>query len=84
MVLVMTTTTPAYAKAKTITSISGLNATHKHVATLRRAQVLLRAQGTTLADAAATAIQDTIDSYAFAARTFYRSEHYPYRRSDAV
>lgn len=77
----MTTKTPAYAKAKAITSMSGANATHKHIATLKRAQDLLRAQGTDQAFSAANAMNETIDSYLIALRGFYNSEHYPYRKT---
>lgn len=71
--------TPAYAKAKTITSLSGGNATYKHIKTLQRAQMLLIAQGDEASRLAAMAIGITIANYRRELQTFYESEHYPYR-----
>lgn len=76
-------TTPAYAQVKTITSISGAQATHKHVKTLRRAQELLKAQGDQEAVQASYAIERTLTGYYLALQAFYKSEYYPYRRVSA-
>lgn len=76
------TTTPAYAKAKTITSLSGMRATRKHITTLRRARTLLAAQNDEASQTAARLIGTTINAYLAELATFYQSEHYPYR--DAV
>lgn len=75
--------TPAYAKAKTITSISGANATHKHIATLRRAQKLLFAQGDEESYRTYLALNVTINAYSSQLVAFYNSEHYPYRTVSA-
>lgn len=73
-------TTPAYAKAKTITSRSGADATWRHIKTLQRAQALLLAQDAVVGrDAAALVIGDTIDAYRRELRTYYQSGHNPYR-----
>ena len=71
--------TPAYAKVKPITSLSGANATHKHIKTLRRTQELLKAQGDQEAIQASYTIERTLTGYYLALRAFYESEHYPYR-----
>jgi hypothetical protein len=71
--------TPAYAKVKAITSMSGANATHKHITTLQRAQSLLDAQTDSSSWQAAMNLQVTIDGYRRELRAFYNSEHYPYR-----
>ena len=68
--------TPAYAKAKTITSISGRAATEKHITTLRRAQALLVAQGDIESSQAVGLISITIEAYRRELRAFYDSEHY--------
>lgn len=75
--------TPAYAKVKTITSMSGANAAHKHVATLQRAQTLLEAQGDEAGRYAAGLINATVEGYLRELRAFYNSEHYPYRNGVA-
>ena len=79
----MTAKTPAYAKIKPITSLSGMYAVRKHLTTLERAQALLEAQGTPEGVDAARALNSTMLGYLTALQVFYRSEHYPYRR-DAV
>ena len=68
--------TPAYAKAKAITSISGANATQKHITTLRRAQKLLFAQGDEESYRAYVALNLTISAYKSQLAVFYKSEHY--------
>lgn len=75
----MSTTAPAYAKAKTITSLSGAKAVSKHITTLRRAQALLFAQGTEESYRAYLALNPTISAYSSQLGVFYNSEHYPYR-----
>lgn len=71
--------TPAYAKAKKITSMSGANATHKHINTLRRTQMILLAQGDEASRQAAMVIGMTIKNYRDELRAFYDSDAYPYR-----
>lgn len=73
--------TPAYAKAKAITSLSGQSATRKHVVTLQRAQMLLLAQGDEASRQAAMVIGMTISAYRRELRAFYDSDRYPYRRT---
>lgn len=70
---------PAYAKVKKITSMSGANATHKHITTLRRAQALLDAQGDEAGRYAASLMNITVEGYLRELRAFHQSEHYPYR-----
>lgn len=71
---------PAYAKAKKITSMSGANATHKHITALQRAQALLVAQAPQFeAVQAVGLISVTVEAYRRELRAFYASEHYPYR-----
>lgn len=72
--------TPAYAKAKKITSMSGANATHKHITTLQRTQMILLAQGDEASRQAALVIGMTVKNYRDELRAFYDSDRYPYRR----
>lgn len=71
-----------YAKAKTITSMSGADTVRKHLKTLERAQQLLLAQGDEASRQAALIITSTKNAYRAELAAFYHSEHYPYR--DAV
>ena len=70
------TTAPAYAKAKTITSNSGLNAAVKHRNTLCLARTLLQAQNTPEATQAATMLDPTIQAYNREIRDWYGSSKY--------
>lgn len=84
----MTTTNrkPAYAQAKTITSRSGADATSKHIKSLEKARQLLLAQD--FADGlqasrmavVVNVIEETINNYRSELRTYYYSDHNPYRR----
>jgi len=80
----MTTKIPAYAKVKTITSLSGQKATSKHIVTLERSMALLEAQDTAESLAAARVLNRLVGDYLQELRLFYRSEHYPYRRNESA
>lgn len=75
--------TPAYAQAKKITSMSGANATHKHIGTLQRTQMILIAQGDEASRQAAMVIGMTIRNYRTELGAFYDSDAYPYRAERA-
>lgn len=72
----MSAKTPAYAKATTITSRSGLNAAVKHRQTLVRAQQLLLAQDTEQALNTAFALQTTIARFSREIAAWYDSDTY--------
>jgi predicted S18 family serine protease len=77
----MTTTavnvkSPAYAKVKTITSRSGLNAAVKHRNTLRLARTLLQAQDTAEAYQSARLMTYTIQAYNREISAWYDSDIY--------
>jgi len=70
------TTTPAYAQAKRITSLSGRNAAVKHRETLRKARALLLAQGAPEATEAAKLMTLTIKAYSAQIAAWYESDNY--------
>lgn len=71
--------TPAYAKAKKITSRSGADAVAKHRQTLQRAQALLLAQGDIESTYAAGLLSRLTDAYSRELMAYYKSEYNPYR-----